>query len=105
MECRICKVLEKSGKDRGNLYNGHYGNYPTHCPRWAEMDMNTKFKTAHNAGFRIRSFSIDFIINDSNTLKQHHEKDCYVKSGTKNKYNCLHEDCLEALLGLQTTQI
>ena len=61
MDCRICKELEKSGRHKGNLFTGHFGNYITHCPRWAEMDINERFKTAHNAGFCIRCFNIDFI--------------------------------------------
>ena len=34
--CRICKELEKQGDNR-DLYELHWGNYPTHCPRWANM--------------------------------------------------------------------
>ena len=93
MDCRICKELGKSGKHRGNLYTGHYGNYPTHCPRWAEMNMVERLKTAHNAGFCIRCLSIDFIFTDS-SLKQHHNNECYVNSDNKHKFSCLHKDCL-----------
>ena len=35
-DCRICKELEKKG-DNLDLYENHYGNYATHCPRWAGM--------------------------------------------------------------------
>ena len=32
-KCRICKLLESTGKYEGELYVNHYGNFPTHCPQ------------------------------------------------------------------------
>ena len=34
----ICKEMDRSARHRENLYEGHYGNYPTHCPRWSELN-------------------------------------------------------------------
>ena len=34
-----------------NVYEGHYGNYATHCPRWSEMLMEEKAKIARVVGF------------------------------------------------------
>ena len=47
-DCRICKQLESQGDNR-DLYDGHHGNYPTHCPRWAEMTMEERLSTLQQA--------------------------------------------------------
>ena len=31
-DCRVCKHLEATGNHRSGLYEGHFDDYPTHCP-------------------------------------------------------------------------
>ena len=50
-ECRICKLLENSGKHEGELYVNHYGNFPTHCPQWTKMDLYMKINTSERAKY------------------------------------------------------
>ena len=73
----ICKEMERAGRHRGNLYEGHYG-----------------FRCADAHGFCIRCLSTGFTAKSRADLKKHHDSDCYIKPGTK-KYTYLQKDCLQ----------
>ena len=54
--CRICKLLEKEGRPREKLYTNHFGNLPTHCPHWTNMNSAEKKKTAKAANTACSAF-------------------------------------------------
>ena len=94
-ECRICKLLETSGNHEGTLYVDHYGNFPTHCPQWAQMDINEKKKTALEAEYCLRCFAPRIFVKTGIDVVKHHEDECYVKSTNKHKFTCLNKACLQ----------
>ena len=79
-DCRICKILDTTGEYGGSLYVGHYGNYPTHCPRWAEMHQTERTRTAHKAGFCHRCLHPNFTFKGGRDLQKHHQTECYVSN-------------------------
>ena len=92
-DCRICKTLDTTGDHDGSLYVGHYGNYPTHCPKWANMTMIERNKSAQTAEFCQRC------LNPNSTYKKgveitKHLIDCYVSKTNKHKYSCINKECL-----------
>ena len=48
--CRICSTLGEKG-DNKNLYEDHYGNFPTHCPRWSEVTIEERLDIIREAEF------------------------------------------------------
>ena len=69
-ECRICKILETSGNHKGALYANHNGNFPTHCPHWARMDINEKKKTALAAEYCYLMLRTKSIYQNQNRRRQ-----------------------------------
>ena len=94
-DCRICKILDTTGDHEGSLYVGHYGNYPSHCPWWAEMDQNEGHRITQKAGFCHRCLNPTFTFKAGPELQKHHLTDCYVSKTNKHKYSCLNRDCLK----------
>ena len=94
-ECRICKLLDASGNHGGTLYVNHYGNFPIHCPQWAQMDIKEKRKFALEAGYCLRCFSPRIFVMTRTDLIQHRKDECYVKSTNKHKFTCLNKTCLQ----------
>ena len=92
-DCRICQELERSGRNK-NVYEGHYGNYPTHCPRWSEMDMAEREKIARTAGYCPQCMGSKIVIKSNAQARTHMATDCTVRFNRKNKYTCLNKDCL-----------
>ena len=76
-ECRICRKLERSGNHKGNLYENHYGNYPTHCPRWAEMNFDDRNDIAIAAQFCTRCMSPKYKSKGRSDLLRHSTYECY----------------------------
>ena len=91
-DCRICKILDTTGDHEGSLYVGHYGNYPTHCPRWAKMDQKERHRITQKAGFCHRCLNPTFTFKAGPELQTHHLTVCYVSKTNKNKYSCLNKD-------------
>ena len=84
--CRICRELEKSGKHKGNVYKNHYGNYPTHCPRWAEMTNKERGDIALAAHFCIHCMNPKHVFKSRNESQKHMRDECYMRrNGAKNK--------------------
>ena len=92
-ECRICKELENSGKNK-DVYEGHYGNYPTHCPRWSEMEMKDRETIARSAGYCPQCMGSKYNFKNFSQLNKHVTSECPVRYNKKNKYTCLNKDCL-----------
>ena len=89
-DCRICKQLESQG-DYRDLYDGHHGNYPMHCPRWAEMTMEERLTILQEAGF------CDHCLDPRKKLKlrelgAHKRDECNITK-RKNRYTCTVPGC------------
>ena len=94
-ECRICKILKTLSNHEGALYADHYGNFPTHCPQWARMDINEKKKTALAAEYCLRCFASRIFVKTGMDAVKHHEDECYVKVKNKDKFTCLNQTSLQ----------
>ena len=92
-ECRICQELERIGRNK-DVYEGHYGNYPTHCPRWSEMEMSDKEKIARVVGYCAQCRGSKVVIKSNGQLSKHIATECIVKHNRKHRYTCLNKDCL-----------
>ena len=79
-KCRICKLLESTGKYEGELYVNHYGSFPTHCPQWAKMNLAEKKRTSKLAEYCLRCFAPKVIIKSALDCNRHHQTECYVSS-------------------------
>ena len=93
-DCRICKLLESTGKHEGELYVNHYGNFPTHCPQWAKMNLSEKKRTSKLAEYCLRCFAPKVVIKNTIDCNKHHQTDCYVSGTNKHKFSCLNKACL-----------
>ena len=69
-DCRICQELEKNGRNK-DVYEGHYGNYPTHCPKWSEMPMDEKEKITKIAGYCHQCMNHKFVFKSFSQLNKH----------------------------------
>ena len=94
-ECRICKLLESTGTHKRELYVNHYGNFPTHCPQWAKMNLAEKKRTSKLAEYCLRCFAPKVIIKSTLDYNRHHQTDCNVSSTNKHKFSCLNKSCLQ----------
>ena len=92
-DCRICKLLEKSGTHKKELYVNHYGNFPTHCPQWTKMNIAEIKKTSKLVKYCLRCFAPRLIIK-KNMRSKHNKTKCYVSSSRKHKFTCLNKACL-----------
>jgi hypothetical protein len=52
--CRVCQHLEATGDHRNGLYEGHFGDYPTHCPLWAAMDFEHRDQILKDMGMCLK---------------------------------------------------
>ena len=73
----------------------HYGNFPTHCPQWAQMDINEKKNTALEAEYCLRCFAPKIYVKTGIDVIKHHEDECYVKGTNKHKFTCLNKSCVK----------
>ena len=59
--CRVCKVLELRG-DTLELYDGHFSNYPTGCPRYVSFNIEESivvlFKSLPSSCFTVFTASV-----------------------------------------------
>ena len=92
-ECRICQELERIGRNK-NVYEGHYGNYPTHCPRWSEMEQVDKEKIARAVGYCLQCMGSKIVVKSNAQINKHIASECVVKCNRKHKYTFLNKDCL-----------
>ena len=86
-DCRVCQSLDSTGDTR-NLYDNHFSNYITGCPRYIEMNIQERNDIVHKA--KICKFCHDptYVYSKTN----HHE--CSVrKRKSKGKYTCLESKC------------
>ena len=86
--CRICKELEKRGDNR-DLYESHYGNYPTHCPRWAALRNEERNDVAKAAKYCL--MCMDPKVTYSANMSGARHK-C-VTTSTKNRFSCTNAKC------------
>ena len=93
-DCRICKLLERSGTHKRELNVNHYGNFPNHCPQWAKMNLAERTRTSKLAQYCLRCFAPRLVIKRTNCNK-HHQIKCYVSSTKKHKFTCLNKTCLK----------
>ena len=93
LDCRICQELERSGRNK-DVYEGHYGNYPTHCPRWSELNLFEREKIARAAGYCPQCMHLKVVLKSNAQANRHMSTECTVKFNRKNKYTCLHKECL-----------
>ena len=93
-KCRICSLKRpQSTRHYGSGEDKHYGNYPTHCPVWAKLPMEEKIETAERAGYCMQCMRHDYTRASPSEYKSHLEDKCGVNM-RRNKYTCLHDDCL-----------
>ena len=90
-DCRICRQLETQGDNR-NLYDDHYGNYPTHCPRWAEMTMSERLTILQQAGYCDHCLDPKKKFRNVREVLEHKRDECAV-SRKKNRYSCTVPNC------------
>ena len=90
-ECRICKQLETQG-DYRNLYDDHHGNYPTHCPRWAEMPMDERLTILQQAGYCDHCLHPQKRFRNAREVQEHKRDECSVTK-KKNRYTCTVPNC------------
>ena len=93
--CRICKLLEKEGRPREELYTNHFGNLPTHCPQWTNMNSVEKKKTAKAAEYCLQCLVPNVRIKNKTDSNKHNQKRCSVTINMKHKYTCLNTSCLK----------
>ena len=84
--CRICKVLEAQGQTDG-LYEGHFSEYATGCPKFISMDQDQRLLVAKEAKFCTNCMGKDVKFSYS------HLRECPVKK-KKNSYSCKKDSCL-----------
>ena len=76
-DCRICLELERSGRNK-NVYEGHYGNYPTHCPRWSEMEMEHRDRIARTVGYCLQCMGFKIVVKTNAQISRHVATECVV---------------------------
>ena len=73
----------------------HYGNFPTHCPQWAKMNLSEKKRTSKLAKYCLRCFAPKVVIKNTIDCNKHHQTECYVSGTNKHKFSCLSKTCLK----------
>ena len=89
--CRICKALEARG-DTLQLYDGHFSNYPTGCPRYIAFNIEERRKIATEAKFCWLCHDPKYFHNQA-TYRKHRDEDCYVGKGKKTRFTCTVQSC------------
>ena len=87
--CRICKMYDSKGDTR-NLYDDHYSNYPTGCPRYIELSVEERFEVAKEVKLCLSCHDPKYTWKFKDSV---HMKDCVVKKGKKTKFTCRNESC------------
>ena len=80
---------------REELYIGPYGNFPTHCPQWASMNIVEKKRTSKLAEYCLQCFSPTVVVKNKTDSNKHSQKRCSVSRRKKHKHTCLNTSCLE----------
>ena len=86
--CRVCNTLEATG-DTKELYDSHFSNYPTGCPRYIAMSVNKRYQIAIEAKLCLSCHHPDYIYRKND--KSHN---CSVVSAKrKGRYTCQYSNC------------
>ena len=85
--CRICKTLEARG-DTALLYEDHWGNYPTGCPRFATMTTEQRYEITKESKMCLRCLD-----PKANWVFREGHKDCQVSRTKKNRFSCTNSNC------------
>ena len=86
--CRICNTLNAQG-DTSQLYDNHFSNYPTGCPRYIGMSVNKRYQIALQAKLCIACHHPDYIFRKND--KDH--KCSVVSSKRKGRFTCQTSSC------------
>ena len=78
--------------DNKDLYENHFGNYATHCPRWAGMTNEERCDLAKAAKMCLYCLNPKVVYNAGNAGTGASHK-C-ITNGTKNRYSCSVNRCL-----------
>jgi hypothetical protein len=93
-DCRVCKHLEATGNHRNGLFKDNLDNYPTHCPRWAEMDFEHRENIIKELGMCLKCLNPRYTLKNKADRLRHERDECSLaKRKRKNKYTCLNEEC------------
>ena len=84
--CRICQVLKAQGETVG-LFENHFSDYATGCPKFAKMGTDQRMVTAREARFCINCMSKEV------KFGRQHSRDCPIKK-KKSLYSCKKDSCL-----------
>ena len=83
--CRICNTLETEG-DTENLYDDHFHNFPTGCPRYILMNMKQRFDICRKAKLCLNCHDPEYTFKA--TDKNHN-----CAKGKKSRYTCTSSSC------------
>ena len=89
LDCRICQILESNG-DTDSLYENHYSNFATGCPRYIVMSMEDRARVARLAKICLNCHNPDY-----RWKRQDKDHKCGTVSvnGKKSCYACTVEKC------------
>ena len=94
-KCRICRILERSGKYEGELYVNHYGYHPIHCPQWCEMSVGWRIHISRLARYCLQCFSPRIFIENITDMKPHYGTECSISHTNKLSLSRLNTSCLQ----------
>ena len=88
-QCRICKTLEVNG-DTKDLYDNHFSNFPTGCPRFVAMTVNRRYFVSIQAKLCVQCQDPDYIHK-----KNDRDHKCSVaNSQKKRRWTCTAASCV-----------
>ena len=85
-KCRICTVLDTKG-DTKNLYENHRSNFPTGCPRFANMATHRRREIAREAKLCPKCLDPDFIVSNKTDGSPVHPE-CKITKDDKSFFTC-----------------
>ena len=88
------QTLGERGRTREELYTNHFGDLPTHCPQWTNMNNVERRKTAKTAEYCLQCLSPNVRIKHKTDSNRHNQRRCAVSIKRKHKYTCLNTSCL-----------
>jgi hypothetical protein len=92
--CRVCRQLEATDGHRDGLYEGHFGNFPTHCPLWAALDFEHRIQILRVTGMCLKCLNPRYTLETrAQRLAHEHDKCSVAKRKRKNRYTCLGVGC------------
>ena len=76
------------------LYEGHFGDYPTHCPLWAAMDFEHREQIIKDMGMCLKCLNPRYTLETrAQRLAHEHDKCSVAKRKKSYKYTCLYMEC------------